>query len=119
MGHFVVDAVILMNLPFFDDRLFRPPDDAVVDVVAPPDELFCLEATKPADDKEVVLPPPPDLLLRLNNPEKYPALSDSIRVVFPTALCPNTFIFILGMGYVEGMSCSMYSSQQDSFGNQR
>jgi len=53
-------------------------------------------------------------LLRLKSPEKYPALRDSISVVFPTPLWPKTFTLIFPMGVVWGISCSMYSSQQES-----
>jgi len=53
-------------------------------------------------------------LLRLKSPEKYPDLRDSISVVFPTPLWPKTFTLIFPMGVVWGISCSMYSSQQES-----
>lgn len=53
-------------------------------------------------------------LLRLKSPEKYPARRDSINVVLPTPLWPKTFILIFPIGVVWGISCSMYSSQQES-----
>ena len=68
------------------------------------DELLSFDDDVELDDVDEL---PPDLLLRLNKPEKYPALRDSINVVLPTPLWPNTFIFIFGIGAVEGINCSM------------
>ena len=47
------------------------------------------------------------LLLLLNRPVKYPALMDSMRLVFPLAEWPNTFTLILGMGALVGINWSM------------
>ena len=86
-----------LYLPLFDPRPLPPPA-ALFDE----DELVIL-----VDDETLEELDDPDLLLRRNSPEKYPALRDSIKVVFPTPLWPNTFILIFGIGEVEGISCSM------------
>ena len=81
-------------------RVLPPPAPELFEV----DELLSFEEVVELDEDDEL---PPDLLLRLNNPEKYPARRDSTNVVFPTPLWPNTFIFIFGIGAVEGINCSM------------
>ena len=83
--------------PPFEPRPAPPPE-------LEEDEFDCFKVDAELEDVDELLP---DLLLRRNKPEKQPALSDSINVVFPTPLWPNTFIFIFGIGEVEGINCSM------------
>ena len=93
----MLDQVFCNYSPPFEPRPAPPPE-------LEEDELDCFKVDTELEDVDELLP---DLLLRRNKPEKQPALSDSINVVFPTPLWPNTFIFIFGIGEVEGISCSM------------